>query len=110
MATALKRAALAVMVLLVLPAAPRPALADHKGAKVAADGRPKGFNAKAVERHLRDHQRYPATREQILAECDGLSDFSPADRKWFTDKLPDKSFNSPEAVLDAVGMLPPVKR
>jgi hypothetical protein len=106
----MKRAALALAVMLLVPTVPAPASAGHKGAKVASDGRPKGFNAKTVERHLRDHQRYPATKAQILAECENLSEFTDSDRKWFTDKLPDRSYGSPEAVLEAIGLMGPAKR
>ncbi len=52
--------------------------------------------------HLREHQEYPATKEELIAECDNLSDFSEADKKWFADNLPDKTYNSADEVIKAL--------
>jgi len=32
--------------------------------------------------HLKNHQKYPATKEQLVKECDDLSDFTEEDKKW----------------------------
>src|SRR5439155_22426014 len=82
----------------------------HAGKKTAeAKGAPdlklpKAFNRKNTEKHLREHQRYPATKAQLLAECDNLADFPDVDRRWFAEHLPDRSYSSPDAVLEAVGL------
>ena len=82
-----------------------PARAGKKVDKPAADGKPpKGFNARTTEKHLRDHQRYPATRAEILAECDNLSDFTDQDRRWFAEKLPEATYHSPDEVLEVIGL------
>jgi hypothetical protein len=57
-------------------------------------------NAKA---HLREHQKYPATKAELVAECDNLSDFSEADKKEFSDKLPEGTYNSADEVIAALG-------
>ncbi len=53
--------------------------------------------------HLKNHQTYPATKAQLLAECDNLSDFSAEDKQWFTDHLPDATYNSADDVVKALG-------
>lgn len=100
----------AVLAPLMGPAMTSPAGAAPKGAKVAADGRPRGFNARTTETHLRTHQRYPATRAEILAECDNLSDFTDADRRWLASKLPDRRYQSPDEVLEVIGLKAPPGR
>ena len=52
--------------------------------------------------HLKNHQKYPATKEALLAECNNLSDFSEEDKKWFTEKLPEGNYNSAEEVMTAL--------
>ncbi len=56
-------------------------------------------DTKGVIKHLREHQEYPATREEMVAECDGLSDFSNEDKEWFTDNLPDGTYKSADEVI-----------
>lgn len=56
-----------------------------------------------VMAHLRDHQAYPATKEQLVAECNNLSDFSPEDKNWFASNLPEGTYNSADEVVKALG-------
>ena len=58
--------------------------------------------ADEVMNHLKDHQKYPATKEELVAECGNLSDFSEEDKKEFAEKLPDGSYNSAEEVIKAL--------
>jgi hypothetical protein len=55
-----------------------------------------------VKSHLKDHQKYPATKAELVAECNNLSDFSAEDKKEFAEKLPDGSYNSAEEVIKAL--------
>lgn len=57
-----------------------------------------------IETHLREHQEYPATREELIETCNQLDDFSAEDKKTFMDKLPDGTYNSAEEVMMALGM------
>jgi hypothetical protein len=57
---------------------------------------------KGAIHHLREHQEYPATKEELVAECDNLSDFSEKDRKWFANNLPDRTYNSANEVIKAL--------
>lgn len=60
-------------------------------------------NMQGVMDHLKTHQKYPATKAQLVAECNNLSDFSDDDKKKFAEKLPDGTYNSAEGVMKALG-------
>lgn len=53
--------------------------------------------------HLMTHQSYPATKAQLVAECDNLSDFDAEDKAEFMNKLPEGMYNSAEDVKKALG-------
>ncbi len=61
-------------------------------------------DTKGAIHHLRDHQEYPATKEEMVAECDNLSDFSDEDKKWFTDNLPDRTYKSADEAIDVLNL------
>jgi hypothetical protein len=61
-------------------------------------------DAANAKKHLKDHQSYPATKEELVAECDNLSDFSDEDKKWFIKNLPEGTYNSAEEVIKALGL------
>jgi len=61
-------------------------------------------NSQGAIDHLKTHQSYPATKADLVAECDNLSDFSEEDKKEFTDKLPEGTYNSAEEVTKALGL------
>lgn len=54
--------------------------------------------------HLKNHQKYPATKAELVAECDNLSDFSEEDKKEFASKLPDGTYNSADDVVKALAL------
>lgn len=54
--------------------------------------------------HLKNHQEYPATKPDLVAECDSLSDFSKEDKKEFASKLPGGTYNSADEVIAALGL------
>ena len=56
--------------------------------------------------HLKDHHtKWPATYEELVAECNQLSDFSAEDKKEFMEKLPKKTYNTADEVLAALGSM-----
>jgi hypothetical protein len=61
-------------------------------------------NTQGTMDHLKTHQNYPATKTQLVAECNNLSDFSEEDKKEFAEKLPDRTYNSAEEVMEALGI------
>lgn len=60
-------------------------------------------NVKDAMMHLREHQMYPATRAELVAQCNNLSDFSEADKQEFADQLPDRTYQSADEVAEALG-------
>jgi len=40
----------------------------------------------------------------LVAECDNLSDFSEEDKKWFSETLPEGSYESADAVMKALSL------
>lgn len=63
-------------------------------------------DTKNVIAHLRKHQNYPATKSELVAECNRLSDFSDADKKWFIENLPEGTYNSADEVIATLGLQP----
>lgn len=53
--------------------------------------------------HLKNHQTYPASKEDLVKECNNLSDFSEADKMWFEEHLTEKIYNSAEDVMKELG-------
>jgi hypothetical protein len=54
--------------------------------------------------HLKQHQKYPATRDELVRECNELSDFSQEDKTWFVSHLPDGTYRSAQDVTRALGL------
>lgn len=54
--------------------------------------------------HLKDHQTYPATKEELVKECNELSDFSKSDKEWFEKNLPKRTYTSSMEVMQALGL------
>ncbi len=52
--------------------------------------------------HLKNHQKFPATKAELVAECDHLSDFTPEDKREFEENLPEGTYNSAEEVMEAM--------
>lgn len=56
-------------------------------------------------KHLKEHQKYPATKEELVKECDNLSDFTKEDKKWFMTNLPERTYTSAEEVIETLGLI-----
>lgn len=63
-------------------------------------------NVQGAIDHLMEHQSYPATKAELVKECNELSDFSPADKEWFMNNLPEGIYNSAEDVISTLGLKP----
>lgn len=61
-------------------------------------------NIKGAMEHLNSHQTYPATKAELVAACNGLSDFSEEDKNEFAEKLPEGTYNSAQEVSEALGL------
>ena len=55
--------------------------------------------------HLKNHQKYPATKADLVKECDNLSDFSDEDKKWFREHLMDKTYESADMVMQELNLM-----
>jgi hypothetical protein len=61
-------------------------------------------NMKGAMDHLMSHMtKWPATKAELVAACDGLSDFTAEDKKEFETNLPEGTYNSPADVSKALG-------
>jgi len=56
-------------------------------------------DAEKVRSHLKEHVQYPATRAEVLAACADTPEFTPAEKAWFSDRLPEGSYASADDVL-----------
>ncbi len=54
-------------------------------------------------KHLREHQSYPASKADLVAQCNNLSDYSEADKQEFSQALPEGTYNSADDVIAALG-------
>lgn len=61
-------------------------------------------NVKETIDHLKTHQSYPATKEELVKECDNLSDFSEEDKEWFMTHLTKESYDSADEVITDLGL------
>lgn len=67
-----------------------------KAAASAPEAQP---DAEKVRSHLKEHVKYPATRAEVLAACADTPEFTPAEKAWFSDRLPEGSYASADDVL-----------
>ncbi|HEX6766231.1 MAG TPA: hypothetical protein VF103_12155 [Polyangiaceae bacterium] len=56
----------------------------------------------ATKKHLADHVKYPATRAEILAACADTPEFTAGEKHWFSDNLPEGSYDSADQVATAL--------
>ena len=54
--------------------------------------------------HLNNHQKFPATKEDLIKECDDLLDFSESDKQWFKKHLMDKTYQTADEVIKELGL------
>jgi hypothetical protein len=52
--------------------------------------------------HLKNHVKYPANKQQLVAACNNMMDVQKDDRDWFGMNLPQGNYNNAEDVLRAL--------
>ncbi len=57
--------------------------------------------------HIAKHVKYPATKQDLVKACKGMSDVKASDKKWFEETLADKTYDSAEDVERALGWAVP---
>lgn len=58
---------------------------------------------KEVMSHIENDVEYPASKQVLTEACNQMSDVPAEDKKWFEGNLPDKTYNSPDEVKQALG-------
>lgn len=59
---------------------------------------------KELMMHLREHMQYPASKAQIIEACNYMGHVPKATVEWFDKTLPDRTYNSADDVIHAVGL------
>jgi hypothetical protein len=57
---------------------------------------------KKVAQHLREHVKYPASRQQVLDACADTEEFTTAEKAWAAAHLPEGTYASADDVLKAM--------
>lgn len=84
------------------PKAEPPSTTPLESTAVATSAGPQ--NTDNIKMHLRQHQKYPAAKAELVAECNGLADLSPEDKAWFENALPDRTYTNADDVITALGI------
>jgi hypothetical protein len=56
-------------------------------------------DAAKVTDHVKNHVKYPATRDQLLAACADTPEFTAQEKKWFADNIPEGTYKSADEVM-----------
>ncbi|MDZ4694749.1 MAG: DUF2795 domain-containing protein [Deltaproteobacteria bacterium] len=82
----------------------KPASADKSAARASDSD-----EQKLLKEHirLRDHitkrVKYPASKQEVVSACKGKREIKASDAKWVEETLPDRTYNSPVDVEEALG-------
>lgn len=57
--------------------------------------------SKEAKEHIQNHLEYPATKEEIMAQCGNMADVAE-EEKAVVAKLPDREFRSAKEVLSVI--------
>jgi len=79
-----------------------PALPLTGGSLAQAAVKAKKPDMKKVAAHLREHVKYPASRQQILDACADTPEFTDAEKAWAAAHLPEGTYDSADDVLKAL--------
>jgi hypothetical protein len=52
--------------------------------------------------HIKNHVKYPASRQQVVEACNNMSDIPSEDKEWVSKSLPDGTYKAPEDVMTAL--------
>jgi hypothetical protein len=92
--------------------APRAAAKERTSSADKADKAQTAPLDKDAQQKLKEHMKmrnhvkavkYPATKEELVTAFKGFKDVKPDDRKWFEETLPNKTFDSSDEVMKALG-------
>ena len=52
--------------------------------------------------HIKNHVRYPATKAQVVATCNNMSDMHMDNANWVSRNLPEGTYKGPSDILNAL--------
>ena len=52
--------------------------------------------------HIKSHAKYPASKADLVAACNNMSEFSKEHKSWFEKALPAASYRTPNDVIKAL--------
>jgi len=52
--------------------------------------------------HLKNHVQYPASRNEVVAACNNMSDVPSADKEWVAKTLPEGRYTKADDVMTAL--------
>ena len=55
-----------------------------------------------IREHAGMHVEFPATRQQLVEACNGVSEVPADERQWFMENLPEGTYKSADEVLQAL--------
>lgn len=55
-------------------------------------------------KHIHEHVNYPATKEELVMACNKMDHISQEGKNWFSENLPDGTYNNADEVMKALGM------
>lgn len=58
-----------------------------------------------MKEHLESHITYPATKTDIMRACNDMSHVPNEHKKMFLENLPDETYQSSDAVMQAANMM-----
>jgi hypothetical protein len=54
--------------------------------------------------HIREHLTYPVTKQGVVEACSNMAHVPEDTRRWAVETLPDRTYNSADEVLQALGL------
>ncbi len=57
---------------------------------------------KSVLEHAKKHVTYPASKKDLMEACNNFSDVPTAEKNWFNNNLPDRTYKSANEVVSAL--------
>ncbi len=57
---------------------------------------------KSVLEHAKKHVTYPASKKDLMEACNNFSDVPAAEKNWFNNNLPDRTYKSANEVVSAL--------
>lgn len=58
---------------------------------------------KRIMEHLKEHQTYPASKKELMANCNELEDIDKADKKMM-ETIPNRIYKSTDDVMRTIGL------